>query len=218
MFKAQGDIISAVIIIVIALSLFSTAYMWGMPLIQKRQDEAKVERVYSYFNVANANSIIKRMEYIANNGGTETFATDIDGIWFLKEYDVGELESNYIEFTFLSKVSNVAAGVGWVTLTPGTECPDTGAPGSGIVGIDASTVVCAKAESHADGYNITYRVWFRELDEATDAKGYRINLARRAGDPYSSTGRTVRISREDVYTETEDGKTLSITKIKILLE
>ncbi len=220
--KAQSDIISAFIIIIIVLTLVGTVYTWGLPLIQKRQDTTKADRLYSYFSIDNPNSITRKIEYIANNGGEETFSIDMDGVWFLHTCPVGEGDNcldateanNSLDFITFSKVSNIGVNVGWVPLS-GPGCP----PSVGDIGVDKPSVVCARADSLQDGFNLTYRVWFRELSESAD-KGYKINLVKREGGPLSSTGRSVRISRRGLHTcpESECGKTLVITEIDILLE
>lgn len=205
MSKAQADIISAIIIIIIAIGLVSAAYMWGLPLIQKRQDAALVERVSNYFNQKNENSLSSKIEYIANSGGEETFSLDVNGLWILSSTE------NSILFTFFSRVSNIGSA-DWISLTTGASCP----PSKGTLGIDKPSAVCARADTLADGYNITYKIWFRQLDESGGARGYKINLV-----PYSgvttSTGKSVRIFRGNISTVT-GVQTLIITEIKILFE
>jgi len=155
MSKAQSDIISALIIIIIAIGLVTTAYMWGLPLIQKRQDAAVAERVYNYFYQKNQNddSLSSKIEYVASNGGEDTFSLDINGIWIIKP------DENSVSFTFFSRASNVGSSI-WIPLTSGATCP----PSSGTIGVDRPSVVCTKADTLFDGYNITYKVWFRQLN------------------------------------------------------
>ena len=220
--KAQSDIISALIIIIIVLTLVGTVYTWGLPLIQKRQDTTKVDRLYSYFSTDNPNSLTRKIEYIANNGGEETFSIDMDGIWILHTCPVGEGDNcldttdanNSLEFTTFSKVSNIGVNAGWISLS-GSSCP----PNVGDVGVDKPSAVCARADSLQEGFNLTYRIWFRELSESAD-KGYKINLVKHGSGPLSSTGRSVRISRKGLHTcpASECGRTLVITEIDILLE
>jgi hypothetical protein len=204
MSKAQADIISAIIIIIIAIGLVSSAYMWGLPMIQKKQDEALAERVSNYFNQNNENSLPSKIKFIADNGGEETFSLDVSGLWTLNTTE------NSISFTFFNKVSNIGSAT-WISLTSGASCP----PSTGTVGIDKPSVVCARADTLADGYDITYKIWFRQLDESGGTRGYKISLIQHPGGPAASTGNSVRIFRGDVKTVT-DVKTLIITEIKIL--
>jgi len=231
--KAVVDIITAVLIVIISMGLAATAYTWGIPLIQKSQDTAVIERIISYFDQNNVNSLPSRIEFIANNGGEHTFTLDSDGFWRLYPCPKDELPSNRcnpspddkvddtnsMEFTFFSKVSNVATYdaenklIGFVSLTPGAKCP----PEVGILGTDRPSVVCAKAVPSHDGFEITYKVWFRELKE-TEARAFKIDLTKHASGVYSTTDKILKISRQDTYQVSAGGKTLIIPEIKILLE
>jgi len=211
MVKAQSDIISAVIIVVIAMGLAGAAYSWGLPLIQKRQDTAIVNRVLNYFDHNNVNSLPSKIEYVANHGGEETFSLDVDGIWILKPDDETSEFNNSLTFTFFSKVSNLATGQ-WVPLTAGATCP----PSKGTLGVHKSSVVCARADAVATGYNITYMVLFREIDESAGTRGYKINL-KNAGTLTISTNKNIRISAGEITYRSVDQLTLIETTIKILL-
>jgi len=217
MIKAQSDIISAVIILIIALGLMSAAYFWGLPIIQKRQDTSLVDRSYSYFNQGNTNSLPNVIEAIANSGGDKTFFVDVKGIWILNE------EKNYIEFTHTSKVSRFAVSREGVTpysisLTPGAQC--TPQPTNGTLGLDKASVVCVQASTIGNQINITYRVWFRDLYEnpySDTGKGYKIVLKQHDSGVSSSTEKSIRIFFSDTN-QTKVGKKTLITKeIKILI-
>lgn len=215
--KGQTDIISAVIIIIIAIGLVGTAYTWGLPLIQKRQDEAVVNRVENSFSQDNANSITKKVESSARNGGEDTFSIDADGIWILNPCtNIGTCgsnndESNSLSFTVFSRVSTKAANQGWITLSSTDSCP----PQVGNIGQN-TYVVCSRADSYANGYNVTYKVQFRELD-SDPTNGFKIILLPQISNLLSSTSKSLRISRGNVYTTSVNGKTLIITEVKILL-
>jgi len=218
--KAVSEIISMILVVLMGVALISTAYMWGMPAISKKQDVSEVERLYRYFDRSNSNSLVKKIEFIARNGGEDSFVSDIKGLWVMHEHDEGEEDANSLEFTTVSKVSNIAIsnpamGIGWVALTPGGSCP----PETGMVGFDPSYVVCAKAERFGEGFSITYRIWFRELYESTETKGYKINLIKHPSGQLSSSSKSIKISREGVSTcsPPQCEKTLIITEIKILL-
>jgi hypothetical protein len=212
--KAQGDIISAVILVVIALGLVGTVYTWGMPLIEKQQGKAVVERLYSYFDKGNANSLPRIIEDVANNGGEKTFYSTIEGLWALNEYSALGYSNNSLQFLMRSKISNIGTNIGWVSLSGDAACP----PEIGILGTGKSTVVCARADSVENGYEIVYRLWLRELDEGGGNRGYKINLVRHESGPLASSGKSLRISRGNIQTVTQGSKTLIITEVKILLE
>ncbi|MFH8120226.1 MAG: hypothetical protein QXS37_05480, partial [Candidatus Aenigmatarchaeota archaeon] len=101
--KAQADIISAVIIVLIALGLTSTALLWGLPLIQKRQDMALISRVNNLFT----KDLPLKIKNVASMGGRETFSVDVEGVWVIDE------NKNTLTFTFFSKASDKAVDL-WI--------------------------------------------------------------------------------------------------------
>jgi hypothetical protein len=206
MLKAQADIISAIIIIIIAIGLVSSAYLWGLPLIQKKQDEALVKRVSNYFDQKNENSLSSKIEFIADNGGEDTFNLDVDGLWVL------DPNENSMSFTFFSRVSDIGSAA-WISLT-GIDCPPST---NGIIGTHQPSVICARADILANGYNITYKIWFRQLDESGGARSYKIKLLNYQNPgsltAVTSTSKSIRIFRGSINTTTQN---LIITEIKIL--
>lgn len=209
MLKGQSDIISIILIILIAIGLVGTAYTWGIPLIQKQQDTALVERVANYFSNDNVNSIQKKIISVATAGGEETFSEDVSGFWQLIPNGAIIVDNNSLTFTFFSKVSNIANGT-WVTLN-GVPCP---AP-SGNVGED-SYALCARSDPLSNGYNITYRVQFRPLQGST--QGYEIYLLQSPSGVLTSTAKVLRIQKGSSYTVTSPTEqNLIIAEVKILL-
>ena len=206
--KAQADIISAILIIMMGLALVGVAYTWGVPLIEKRADTSLVERTYKAFDAnTNENSLPKTMVYISNHGGEDIFSLDTKGIWHLYPASDTTAENNSVQFSFQAKVSNLAADQGWIPLSSGSTSP------IGIQGFDESFVVFGKADTAPGGYNITYKVWFRGLNNTVTNKIYDLNLTQNTAGPSISSGKTVKVSRGDVHTEVN----LITTEIKILL-
>jgi len=211
MSKSQADIVSAMIIIVIAVGLVSTAFYWGLPLIQKKQDEALIERVSNSFSQQNSNSLPKRIEFVAGKGGTDTFFLDVDGVWALNETE----ES--ISFFFSSLASDKTASGEWISLTEGVGCSFQETAPIGTLGVDKSSIVCVKVNKVSDHYEYTYKIWFRELDESDGKRGYKIDLMKETGGVTISTGRNVRISNSGSTQGQQGQKLLTIVKINILL-
>ena len=216
--KGITTVISAALIVLIALGLTSTAYIWGTPLIQKRQEASLTEKVYSQFSQSNQNSLPKMIEDVANNRGVRTFTIGADGTWVLNDNE------DSIEFIFTSKTANVAADTqSPISLTSGVQCtgappPNSPSPRTGTLGQDSSSVVCVSATSLTDIFEIKYKVWFRELNDNpfSPTQGFKIDLEPDAGLTKSS-GKTVKITFDDSTQKPEGGKTLITKKIKILL-
>jgi hypothetical protein len=218
--KAVSEIISMVMITLIGIALASTAFMWGMPLISKQQDKSKIDRSFNAFNQDNTNSILKKIEFVANNGGQETFNIDVDGLWTVHPWDEHSPANNSLDFLTFTKVTNIAVNtsatqVGWVALTTGGSCP----PKHGIVGIDPRYVVCAVANPYQDGYNVKYRVWFRVLDENTGARSYLINATKHPNGPISGSGNAIKIFQgyPVICPAQQCGSMMIMTEIKFML-
>lgn len=197
MAKAQADIISAVIVVLIALGLTSSALLWGLPLIQKRQDSVMVARVSNLFN----QELPSKVKHVADVGGSEIFSIDASGIWVLNE------SANTLTFTFFSKASDKAIGM-WIG---GEACDsENGFNGQeGVLGFSEPCVVCVRSDQLTSGYNITYQLGCRELKSET--RRYKIQL--KSVTVLASNTKTIRISRGGT-TQTDN---LITTEIKILL-
>lgn len=213
--KGVSEIISAVLVVLIAIALISVAYTWGLPLIQKTRGEAISERVHTYFNPDNAASLQRKMIGAISLGGESVFNLDVDGIWVIVPYDAHNPENNSIQFTFFSKVTKVMYGAGWVPVFGG-GCDAN----AGYLGVDNPYITCARADPIADGYNITYKIQFRELIDRRDPTERTRQLIRVVPvGPTASTGKYVRISRGDVtvYNDTATGILYTYTNLKIIL-
>jgi len=205
--KGQADIITAVIILILAISLFGIGYRYIKPMLEKRQDEAMVERVRNAFDPSNPSSLSSKIENVAKLGGEDTFTLDVNGFWELNE------DEDSISFKFNSKVTDIASDVGWISLTERESCP----PSSGIVGSDKISVVCAKAEKVGERYEITYKIFYRELVDPITNRIYKIDLVKHEAGVLTSGGKTVKIVRGRESSSIRDSKTLISTEIKILL-
>lgn len=208
--KAQTEIIGAILIAVISIGLVVTVYSYGLPLIQKRQDTAISDRVDSAFSRDNANSLPSKIEAIANNKGEATFNLDVDGLWVLDENE------DSISFTFFTKTSKVATNLKtnpWVSLS-GVDCNT--AIATGVLGTNKPSAICARADTFETGYNVTYKVYFRQLDPATSGASYKIDLVKHESGPLSSTGKSIRIVFFDKKEQQVGQQTLIISQVKIL--
>ncbi|MCD6371877.1 MAG: hypothetical protein J7L39_04135 [Candidatus Aenigmarchaeota archaeon] len=198
--KGQSDLISIVIIVGISISLLSTAYFWGLPLIQKYQDTSKFKQIYSSFSPDNPSSLPNLIVELVRNGGSEEFNFPFEG-----GIELYEIE-NSITFSFTSKVSGLAPDVGWVSLTK-TGCSVS----EGILGVDKPYIVCAKSERKGDGFVITFNLTTRDL--ISDGTIYRIDLEKQTGSVSSSYSSKIRFT----YEGKEETESLITYKIKVLL-
>lgn len=212
--KAQADIISAIIIIVLALGLVGTAFLWAKPIIQKRQDTTLVERALKSFDRSNVNSITSKIESVARNEGEDTFTIDVDGLFVIHPSTEIGPENNSLQFSITSSVTNVAEGRDWVAISSGNTNP------VGILGVDDPSVVFGRADTiSGDLKNVTFKSWFRVLNDTSTNTGYKIALIKHEASPISSSAKNIRIifdGREQLF-DPQLRQNLITTKIKILL-
>ena len=213
--KGQSDILAVVIVVVLAIGLLGTAYSFGLPLIQKNQDKAIGERAKAFFSTTNINSLPGKITAVANGGGKDTAVLDVNGGTRIYPYDYVGPENNSIEFSFQSTVTSYAENQGWLSLS-GSSCPPT----SGVIGQDEPSVVCVRADRTTGGnYNITYRLYMRELEDAEKRNGYKIALEKHSAGSERSAGSKSSVAIDfDKREQTLVGaKTLITTYVKILL-
>jgi len=207
--KAISEIISVVMIIGISIGLISAAYMYGLPLLHKSQDKSMLERVISFFDYYNPSSLPKKIEFVAHTGATEVLTLDAQGIWKVYPFNHNSPLNNSIVFSFFSRVTNINAR-DLISLIPGASCP----PSKGLVGKDSFSVVCLAGTPIYDGFNITYVIYLRTLElpiNVTHNETYSIQLVTPTGGELTSTGKTIRISRQSVEKLTN----FIATKVKI---
>jgi len=208
MLKAQSEIISIVLVTIVAISLVSTAYFWGIPLIQKQQDTSLVERVFNNFNPDNPNSLPRRMQYIINVGGDEIYTVAADGVWRLDDVN------DSLEFSFLAKVSNFPDDGSFYQVGIGAVCNET-INRIGIIGKDNSYIVCGSSiRVEGDRFQITYRIKFIELKDTTGENYYKVDIVKPITSPSTSSSKSIRLTREEPVKE---GNNIT-TKLRIILQ
>jgi len=209
--KAQSEIIGGILIVVVSIALVGVIYTWGLPLIQKRQDTAIADRVDSAFDPNNVNSLPSKIEAIATNKGEATFNLDVDGLWILNETE------DSLTFAFFSKVSKVATNLPanpWVSLTPNVNCNVE--ISAGILGVDKPSVICARGDTFSSAYNVTYKLYLRQLNPSTSGTSYKIDLLKHESSTLTSTGKSIRLVFSDKKEQQMGQQTLITYQVKIL--
>jgi hypothetical protein len=183
--KGQSQIVSAIIVVLVILTIVGTVFPWASSVIQKKKDSKSVEDVYNFFNQLEA-SIID----IARNGGEESLELKIPGkiTVYPEQYPDPDL-NNSIVFEFASTVSNVAETGGWVPLnTPNVNSVAT-------QGIDKPGVIFARSSLGDGEILVWYRLWFRELEDIQSGKSYKISIGGGPGDVKQSLHGFIRIQK-----------------------
>lgn len=204
MTKGQQQLVSVVIIIVIALGTIALVLPWTLSMVQKKKDMKTLDDVYNFFQ-----ELDETIKYVEKHGGEESLILKTPGRFTVYPESLSDVNNNSIIFEFKSKVSNVAEGY-WVPLnTPNTNLTAT-------LGIDPPSVISARAEIAGNEINVWYKLWYRELDDQS-GRGYRIVLNTTGNVEKSTTTGFLRIQWLKSRDIQEAGKTLTITEINILV-
>ncbi|OYT42118.1 MAG: hypothetical protein B6U78_02120 [Candidatus Aenigmarchaeota archaeon ex4484_224] len=196
--KSQADIVGLVLIVLISIGLLSLAYTWGMPLIQKKQDTSKYERIFKIFDPNNPNSLERKIVYVANSESSEIFSSDYDGTWII------DPNENSISFSFVSKVTGISPKNEWYSLLPNKDCSNPSSQ-EGILGSDESFIVCTKAKSLGDSFEITFKIWFINLTDPISGKKYLIHIYPESLN--ASVTKTLKLEYSSAYETSEIRKT-----------
>lgn len=168
--KAQSEIISAVVIVILSLSLFGSAYMWGWPRLEKTRDKDKVNRVFSdYFDPSNPNSIIGTIEEVKRDKSSKIVSGGEEGAW--------SVSNTSIVFYKLYKVSPFSKDDTWTFIT------GNGA-GKGDLNIDPWYAIYGKSKPKEDGYLVYYNLTTVPLSDSSD-RVYRIEFSPAKNSFYS---------------------------------
>lgn len=197
--KGQQQVVSVVIIIGLILGATVTVLPWASKMIEKRKDLKTLDDVYNFF--INLDETIRE---IAKNGGEESLSLDVPGILTVSP------DENAIVFRFTNKVSNIAEGDYIPLNTPNMN-------ETGTLGVDTPSVIFGKAEKKGSEIEISYKLWYRELEDPLTNNVYIISLTTTDGTEKSSNTGFMRIQRIGTFKTTENSKTLTTTEINIIV-
>jgi len=117
------------------------------------------------FDPSNPNSLERLITSIANKGGEEIVTLPYEGIWIINERE------NSIALMIDSKISGIAPDT-YVSLLPGGSCPSGS---KGRLGVDEPFEVCCFSKSMGTIFNITFKIWFRDLVDE-NGRIYRLKI------------------------------------------
>ena len=199
--KGQTQVVSVIIIILVALGAIASVIPWANNMIQKRKDAKSTDDAFNFFQ-----KMDQTIRNIAENGGEETLELKVDGILTIyPAADTSEL-NNSITFLFISKVANVATG-DWIPLTT----PNTNA--TATLGVDTPSVTFGRAISGGDILNVEYRLWYRSLTDHTTGRTFKININTTDNEIKEVNTGAIRIQRLG----TKQIQDLTITEINIIV-
>ncbi len=175
--KGQVQVVSAILLVGILAAGIASAYLWGVPLLQKNQDVNGIN-----IAISSLKELANEIETVSINKGSRTVEFKVDGFLRL------DTENNSINYITNSKAAYVAT-TDWVALneddTQGTFIlPE----GYGLLGEDRPGVLLAKARLITNQYQNEFRLEFRELEDVNSNKGQIISLEA-VGDTEKTGGK-----------------------------
>jgi len=199
--KAQTQIISAILVFLIALAAVALVLPWALTMVQKKKDMKNVDDVYNFF--LKLDEVIRD---VAKNGGEESLTLKVPGELTVYPDSSNHPYNNSITFSFLSKVSNIAVNVGEIPLnTPNQNSTAT-------LGVDTPSVIFGKANLTDDSILVQYRLWYRTLVDV-DGKKFKIVLNTSENSILNSTLGFVRVQRLGTRTVGD----LTLTEINVIV-
>ncbi len=178
--KGQVSVISVVMISGIVIALVGTAYMWGLPIIEKRSVDTEFNIAKSFVFALNDLTV-----NMANAGsGRETL--DIpNGLVRVVPSGANDPDNNSIIFEFeatqpmIFNQSPVYLG--------GATFEDVISE-AGTYGVSSPGVISMTSRTGSSGYVVAIKLHFRELETKTvPRKGYKILLETGTGTQASGT-------------------------------
>lgn len=191
--KGQTQAVTAVLITGILVGTISAVYIWGTPLLEKREGQAELNQIENDV-VSLSNSI----ESVGNSGSGAASESNIR----ISEGEVYVNETgNYIEITTFSDRSSYPLEAWRIIDGSNLQGLTIGAGDYGIQGQDNAGVVAARSDDGGQEDRIIFRVEFRNLfDSSTEEMEY-LDLQVPGSD--TTTGQTsISISNQGVERDT----------------
>lgn len=182
--KGQVEVVSAVLLTGIMISLVAVAYFWGLPVIQKQKDRSRLATIQDFMK--NLNDAVKE---VANEGGRRKISTHIPG-----ELQFVSGEQDNITLSFQSGGSMIATKETiYLVGDDRMEVPVSGEPG----------IITARSDPTDGKYRIQMKLYYRNLSSGD--KTYRIDLQNLGRSSVGNRDVTITIEKSETLT-LGDGK------------
>lgn len=191
--KGQSQVVTAVLLGGILVVGISSAYTWGVPLLQKNQDVSNLQDT-----VSTLETLEEEIESVGQRGGSSEVSMDV-GDGFLEV----DPEADTITYTTTTKAAYVATGQ-WVPLNDNdlNGVAEAGlGEGYGLQNQDRPGVLIARAEQQGEEFQTTFKIVFRELQDTDTNQGYQTDLIGDGNLEASGGTHDIVISRGEETTE-----------------
>ncbi len=164
----QSQVLSVVILGGIILVAIISAFLWGLPLIEKNQDVQSAQKTLD-----DLKDLSDAMERVVQEGGSRSESVSL-GAGTLNV----DTDENWIEYQSMTRGAYVSVG-DWVPLNednmqgvPGTDAED----GYGLRGADRHGVLIGRAEPAGDEFFTMHRIAFRQIVDPGTSRTYHVQL------------------------------------------
>lgn len=182
--KGQAPAVTAVLITSVIVGSVATAYVWGTPIIEKRQSQVELNKVGD-----KAENLYTKILSVKDGG---TAIVELDSENNQLEIEINE-EKDYIDISTTS--NNPPYPVGTWTLVNGKNLQNLsiGSGSYAIKGQDQSGVVAVKPVGSPGSSLVTYRIEFRNMlaDKPSGNRLERIDLNVEGQDRATGTSTLV---------------------------
>lgn len=183
---AQAEIVTVVLLTGVFIASISAVYIWGVPLIEKRQSSSEINA---------ADMLIRDIEKIvlevALSEGTaqKTISLNLKGPL--------ELNSNTNSINYIIETGHS------IYPSTGTLLNDWLSPEqAGVLGSNKPGVISAKSEVlEAGNFRTTYTITYRELANSATKEGIKVAISTPRNTVASAGTHTMSISKKDALVE-----------------
>ncbi len=191
----QSQVLTAVILGGIILAAITSAFLWGLPLIEKNQDVQTAQKT-----LGDVTDLSGAMEQVVQEGGSRSETVDL-GSGTLRI----DIDEDMLTYQTMHRGAYVSVG-DWVPLNEndvqGVQGTD-GSDGHGIRGVDRHGVLVGRAEPSGNEFFTTYRLAYRPLKAPNSDQTYQVDLVEQGS--LQASGEQATITFERGQTEIEPG-------------
>ena len=204
--KGQIEPVSAILITGILIGIVGSVYLWGVPLIEKNQDIAKIKNAELFMKDLNS-----RIKSVANQGGRVEMRITVPAVLQLGDLynsaGVSGTDARKDISLKLQTKGTIYSSGGWVPLTD-NGC-DAGQRFLGSRGPDA---MCVMAGSIGELYQNEYKLQYGEL-LSPPSTAYRIDMI--GNDQSGGENKIVVIEHAGSRVENSGSVRTTVTEIRI---
>ncbi|MFO7794386.1 MAG: hypothetical protein R6V35_05440 [Candidatus Nanohaloarchaea archaeon] len=190
--KGQTQAVTAVMITGIMIGTIAAVYVWGTPLLEKRESQAQLNQVQG-----DVISLRNSIESTSNSG--EGSASEVTIRVSQGSVNVNE-SGNYIDVTTYTEGSSYPLEAWRIIDGSNLQGLSIGSGDYGLQGEDSPGVVAARAQEGGSEDRVTFRIEFRNLLDSQDQEVELTNL-QVAGSPESNGETVISLSNQGVESD-----------------